>query len=233
MQHEFIWKVWLYEWLFSYFSRQKNSSSASHDRKKTTISVALHNCNQQRNLRGEVERRVRDPVTNSFPKSDFSSNILQESDFTGDCMNSTSSILLCSYTNALTQKQITLLWIKIGVLHLGEELGLWGMLGPPCGVCMPWQLSVTSRQMIAVLPDPALPTITAPRPSQLLVFCRTSSRRVKSQSRPTKGVSAVMPGTSNNSGLSMMSACLNCTNLPGQSERSELKLFKNIWLYVI
>lgn len=105
-------------------------------------------------------------------------------------------------------------WIKTGALHLGEELGLWGMLGPPCGVRMPWQLSVTSRQTTAVLPDPALPTMTAPRPSQLLVFLRTSSRRVKSQSRPTNGVSAVMPGTSNSSGFSIMSACLNGASLP-------------------
>lgn len=81
--------------------------------------------------------------------------------------------------------------------------------------------------MIAVLPDPALPTMTAPRPSQLLVFLRTSSRRVKSQSRPTKGVSAVMPGTSNSRGFSMMSACLNGTNLPGWSERKQSKLFRN------
>lgn len=101
------------------------------------------------------------------------------------------------------------------LLHLGEEPGLWGMLGPPSDVRMPWQLSVTSLQMTAVLPDPALPTMTAPRPSQLRVFLRTSSRRVKSQSRPTKGVSVVMPGTSNRSGFSMMSACLNGTNRPG------------------
>lgn len=129
---------------------------------------------------------------------------------------------MCTYTNVLryTQKQTTLLWIKIWVLHLGEELGLWGMLGPPCDVRIPWQLSVTSRQMIAVLPDPALPTMTAPRPSQLLVFLKTSSRRVKSQSRPTKGVSAVMPGTSNSRGFSMMSACLNGINLPIQREKS-------------
>uniref|UniRef100_A0A3Q3CIQ6 Homeodomain-interacting protein kinase 2-like n=1 Tax=Haplochromis burtoni TaxID=8153 RepID=A0A3Q3CIQ6_HAPBU len=65
--------------------------------------------------------------------------------------------------------------------------------------------------MTAVLPDPALPTMTAPRPSQLRVFLRTSSRRVKSQSRPTKGVSVVTPGTSNRSGFSMMSACLNAS----------------------
>lgn len=117
------------------------------------------------------------------------------------------------------QKQITVLWIffkkKGKLLHLGEEPGLWGMLGPPSDVRMPWQLSVTSLQMTAVLPDPALPTMTAPRPSQLRVFLRTSSRRVKSQSRPTKGVSVVMPGTSNRSGFSMMSACLNGTNRPG------------------
>lgn len=126
-----------------------------------------------------------------------------------------------------SNKNKLLLRIKEGVSHLGEELGLWGMLGPPCGVRVPWQLSVTSRQMIAVLPDPALPTMTAPRPSQLLVFPRTSSRRVKSQSRPTKGVSAVMPGTSNSSGLSMMSACLNGTNLPGRRGRTQSKLFEN------
>lgn len=147
---------------------------------------------------------------------------------TGECMNSTSSFVLCLYTNAsrCTHKQMTLLWVKIGVLHLGEELGLWGMVGPPCGVRMPWQLSVTNRQMIAVFPDPALPTMTAPRPSQLLVFLRTSSRRVKSQSRPIKGVSALMPGTSNSSGFSMMSACLNGTNLPRQSES---KRGQGIW----
>lgn len=121
------------------------------------------------------------------------------------------------YNTALrcTRKQFAWLWVQIGCLHLGEEPGLWGMLGPPCGVRMPWQLSVTNRHMIAVLPEPALPTMTAPRPSQLLVFLRTSSRRVKSQSRPTKGVSVVSPGTSNSSGFSIMSACLNGTSLPG------------------
>lgn len=81
--------------------------------------------------------------------------------------------------------------------------------------------------------------MTAPRPSQLLVFLRTSSRRVKSQSRPTKGVSAVMPGTSNSSGLSMMSACLNGTNLPLESSfvrpavlclRTELLCPAALWL---
>lgn len=122
-------------------------------------------------------------------------------------------------TLGCTRKQFAWLWVKIGCLHLGEEPGLWGMLGPPCGARMPWQLSVTSRHMIAVLPEPALPTMTAPRPSQLLVFLRTSSRRVKSQSRPTKGVSAVSPGTSNSSGFSIMSACLNGTSLPGGGGR--------------
>lgn len=110
---------------------------------------------------------------------------------------------------------LSIMWAEIGCLHLGEELGLWGTLGPPCGVLMPWQLRVTSRQMIAVLPEPALPTMTAPRPSQLLVFLRTSSRRVKTQSRPMKAVSAVMPGTSNSSGFSITSACLNGISLPG------------------
>lgn len=118
-------------------------------------------------------------------------------------------------------------WMKRKPLHLGEELGLWGTFGPPCSVRTPWQLSVTSRQMMAVLPEPALPTMTAPRPSQLLFFFRTSSRRVKSQSRPTKGVSAVMPGTSNSSGFSIMSACLNGTSLPAQIETTTLKLREN------
>lgn len=36
-----------------------------------TISVLLHNCNQQRNLRGELERGVRNPVINCFPKRDI------------------------------------------------------------------------------------------------------------------------------------------------------------------
>lgn len=33
-------------------------------RKIVTISIPLHNCNQQRDLRGELERTVCDPVTN-------------------------------------------------------------------------------------------------------------------------------------------------------------------------
>lgn len=126
---------------------------------------------------------------------------------------------VCSpVTGSCSPKKVTVLsimWAEIGCLHLGEELGLWGTLGPPCGVLMPWQLRVTSRQMIAVLPEPALPTMTAPRPSQLLVLLRTSSRRVKTQSRPMKAVSAVMPGTSNSSGFSITSACLNGISLPG------------------
>lgn len=112
------------------------------------------------------------------------------------------------------------------ILHLGEDLGLWGSLGPPCGVRIPWQLSVTSRQMMAVFPDPAFPTMTAPRPSQVLVFLKTSSSRANSQSRPTKGVSAVTPGTSNSSGFSIMSACLNGTSRPAHMGRKEFTLFE-------
>lgn len=140
--------------------------------------------------------------------------ILQQSEFTGAHWR-----LHCFEMH--TKRHIKRLCVNIGCSHLGEELGLWGMLEPPCAVCMPWQLSVTNRHMIAVFPEPALPTMTAPRPSQLLVFLRTSSRRVKSQSLPMNGVSAVMPGTSNSSGFSIMSACLNGTNLPGGSERKE------------
>lgn len=205
-----------------FFSRQKSSSSATHDTKKNNNLCPLTQLQSAEKPQGRTWKKSAWPSYQLLPKNwylfQYLTRIWLYWSTTGECMNSTSSILR-SYTNALrcTQKQITLLWIKIGVLHLGEELGLWGMLGPPCGVRMPWQLSVTSRQMIAVLPDPALPTMTAPRPSQLLVFLRTSSRRVKSQSRPTKAVSAVIPGTSNSSGFSMMSACLNGTNLPGKS----------------
>lgn len=119
-----------------------------------------------------------------------------------------------------------------GILHLGEDLGLWGSPGPPCDVRIPWQLSVTSRQMMAVLPDPALPTMTAPRPSQVLVFLKTSSSLANSQSRPTKGVSAVIPGTSNSSGFSIMSVCLNGTSLPAHNERTEFTSFKSGSFYV-
>lgn len=186
--------------------------------KKKTISVLLHNCNQQGNLRGGLERRVCNPVTDCIPKRDI---FFSYSATIWICRSTleASGIQLCFEMH--TKRHIKRLCVNIGCSHLGEELGLWGMLEPPCAVCMPWQLSVTNRHMIAVFPEPALPTMTAPRPSQLLVFLRTSSRRVKSQSLPMNGVSAVMPGTSNSSGFSIMSACLNGTNLPGGSERKE------------
>lgn len=58
-----------------------------------TISVLLHNCNQQRNLRGELERGVRNPVINCFPKRDIFFSISYKNltllEHTGDCMNTT------------------------------------------------------------------------------------------------------------------------------------------------
>lgn len=221
--------------LFFSFPNKKSDSSATHETKKKKriqqsqypYTTAISRETSRENLKEECVTQLLTPSQ----KWCFFSNILQESDFIGAdwrMYEFNLSILLCSRRNYLrihTKTNYTAVK-KVEFLHLGEELGLWGMLGPT-GLRMPWQLSVTSRQMIAVLPDPALPTMTAPRPSQLLVFLSTSSRRVKSQSRPTKGVSAVMPGTSNSSGFSMMSACLNATNLPGGIERENLKLHKN------
>jgi len=75
--------TYLHERFVFFFSRQKISSSALMRGKKQQSYNLLQNCNQQRNLRGELERRVRDPVGNSFLIfCMIFSNICQESDFT-------------------------------------------------------------------------------------------------------------------------------------------------------
>lgn len=85
---------------------------------------------------------------------------------------------------------------------LGDELGL---LDAICLMRLPWQLSATSLEMMAVFPNPTFPTTTAPLFSASSVFLRFSSIWWKSQSLPTNTESVVMLGTSNSKGFSRMS----------------------------
>lgn len=70
---------------------------------------------------------------------------------------------------------------------------------------VPWQLSATRREMIAVLPKPMLPTTATPRLVLALGLLRWASISWKSHSRPVKTESMVMLGTSNSKGLRAMS----------------------------
>lgn len=87
----------------------------------------------------------------------------------------------------------------------GDALGL---LDAICRMRPPWQLRATRREMTAVLPKPTLPTRMDPELSPDSLGLRSSSSCWNSQSRPTNTESVVMLGTSNSSGLSMMSVGL-------------------------
>lgn len=87
----------------------------------------------------------------------------------------------------------------------GDELGL---LEAICLMRLPWQLSATNLEMMAVFPKPTFPTTTAPLFSVSSVFLKFSSIWWKSQSLPTNTESVVMLGTSNNNGFNKMSCGL-------------------------
>lgn len=200
--------------------RWKINSTAARAQKKKSVSSLTQPQSAEKPQERTWKCATQLPAAASTPRQKkrfFFLSIMRRNKCPLEAMWMSLLAFCCALLLLLWNEQKNLLRAEMGCLHLGEEPGLWGMLGPPCGALVPWQLSVTSRQMIAVLPEPALPTMTAPRPSQLLVFLRTSSRRVKTQSRPMKAVSAVMPGTSNSSGLSITSACLNGISLPGGS----------------
>lgn len=87
-------------------------------------------------------------------------------------------------------------------LRLGEA---WGLSEAICLIRVPWQLSATMREMMAVLPNPILPTTATPRLVLPLGWLRWPSISWKSHSRPVKTESMVMLGTSNSRGLRAMS----------------------------
>lgn len=95
------------------------------------------------------------------------------------------------------------------VILLGDELGLWEAI---CLMRLPWQLSATNLEMIAVFPNPTFPMTTAPLFSVSSVFLKFSSIWWKSQSLPTNTESVVMLGTSNSSGFNKMSCGLYGAN---------------------
>lgn len=84
----------------------------------------------------------------------------------------------------------------------GDELGLFEAI---CLMRLPWQLSATSREIVAVFPNPTFPVMTAPLFSAGSVFFNPSSIASNSHSLPTNTESVVILGTSNNSGFSKMS----------------------------
>lgn len=65
----------------------------------------------------------------------------------------------------------------------------------------PWQLSATSRAMMAVFPKPMFPTITTPRLVDGSSLRRQASTSWKSHSLPVNSQSDSSPGTSKRRGL--------------------------------
>lgn len=116
-----------------------------------------------------------------------------------------------------------LLFVAILIaLSIHEYLSL--RLGEACGeseaICLmrvPWQLSATRREMMAVLPQPMLPTTTTPRLVMLLPLLRWASTSWNSQSRPVKTESMVMLGTSKRRGFREMSGGRYGANRTGRS----------------
>ncbi len=124
---------------------------------------------------------------------------------------------LCQYssTRVVKQRKDSL---------FGDALGL---LDAICRMRPPWQLRATRREMMAVLPKPTLPTMMDPELSPDSLGLRSSSSCWNSQSRPTNTESVVMLGTSNSSGLSMMSEGLYGAKRAENTENMQVYSYAN------